>query len=432
MRWGRPSSLVHAVVLAAVITACGTRSEPVPSTAAATLPAGPLTTTTTSTTPSPTTAQPTLDEVAAPDGLAVLGTDGVVRVAADGRLVPAEADPHLSAQPTWAPDGRRLAWVEFDSEGRPGLAVADGPDTTHHSLPFGAFYLFWSPDGRKLAFLGNNPVTLGMVDVASGDVTALDSGSPYYFDWAPGSDRLLTHIGGVGIGIGPPGMPDETFAQASVAFLAPDWTPDGSGVVYVRGADGEGLSAAAGRQAAQEVPVRTLVHHDLESGTITELVEFSGRISFAISPNGERIAYSITGGGEPLNFGPLTSIDLLGGDPVTISPLDVLAFDWSPASDRLAFLTPNDDGTALRWAVGDGSSVQRFDSIVPSQTYLQSYLPFFDQYARSMTIWAPDGSAIAFPVSTPEGEQIWLQTLDGRRPGLVGPGVMAVFAPPGG
>jgi TolB protein len=436
MSRARTLSLVLALAFATLAGACTTAAEPTSTSAVATIPAGPLTTTsvppTSSATP-PTVAALTPDPIEAPDGLAVLGVDGVISVARDGRLV-AISDPTLIAtQPSWAPDGVGLAWVEFDTAGQAGIGIMVGPGepSRHVPIPFGAFYLLWSPDGHRLAFLGNNPVTLGLVDVAAGTAEVLDAGTPYYFDWAPTSDRLVTHIGGAGIAVGQPGRPTEILAPASVAFLAPEWTADGSAVLYVTGGPDDGLSAAAGNQPIAQPAMRTLVLRDITSGDLTEVVEFSGRISFSISPDGRRIAYSVTTGGEPLNFGPLVTVDLDGRDAVTISPRDVVAFEWAPDSRRLAFLSPSDDQTALQWAVGDGDTVVLFDPIVPSTTYLQSYLPFFDQYARGMTRWASDSSAIAVTVSTPAGDQIWLQPAGGGSPGLVGPGAMAVFAPSG-
>jgi Tol biopolymer transport system component len=43
-------------------------------------------------------------------------------------------------------------------------------------------------------------------------------------------------------------------------------------------------------------------------------------------------------------------------------------------------------------------------------------LPFFDQYAQSMTLWSPDGEAFAYPAMTGGIPGIWIQDIDGTDP----------------
>jgi Tol biopolymer transport system component len=47
---------------------------------------------------------------------------------------------------------------------------------------------------------------------------------------------------------------------------------------------------------------------------------------------------------------------------------------------------------------------------------LRDLVPFFDQYAQSMTLWSPDGTAFAFPAAVNGEAGIWRQDLSGGDP----------------
>ena len=75
-----------------------------------------------------------------------------------------------------------------------------------------------------------------------------------------------------------------------------------------------------------------------------------------------------------------------------------------------------------------GTRTVRRRPFVPSPTFLRDYLPFFDQYAQTITPWAPDGSAFAY-AGLHEGESgIWVQPLAGRRR-LIGDGAFVTWTP---
>ncbi len=400
------------------------------------------TTTTLAADPSPTTsqAQPPREQttvtqpptpIATPDGLAILGVDGVLRTSSDGTLIEVGAGGDVFAvQPTWAPGGSVLAWGEVDSSGVGQIVIA-APDATsveRYDVPFVPFYLHWSPDSTKLAFLGGNPVTLGIADRTDETVDIAAAGTPYYFDWAPDSARLVTHVGEVGIAIGAPDERGPRIAPATRSFLAPDWTPDGSAVLYVVEPESGIVASADGLPIAQvEDPLLELVSYDVESEEPSTLIEFRGRISFEVSPDGASLAFSVTGADRTPNFGSLVTMDLESRIQTTVQN-GVIAFEWAPDSTRLAFLTTTEDGTAVQWGIGNQDEVLVFGPIVPSATYTISYLPFFDQFARSMTRWAPDSSGIVYSAVGQTGDEIWWQPADGSKPGFIAAGSIGTFA----
>ena len=78
----------------------------------------------------------------------------------------------------------------------------------------------------------------------------------------------------------------------------------------------------------------------------------------------------------------------------------VLGFFWEPHGTRLAWVALNEEDRTMEWRLADGGSINsdggeavgglRFS---PSgETFLM--LAFFDQYSRSHSPWAPDGSAL--------------------------------------
>ncbi len=428
---------------ALLAAACGsTQSDIDPTSSTVPSTVQPTSTTTSSAPdPSPTTTQrPSPDQttvttppttIAAPDGLAVLGVDGVLRASSGGALIEiGGADDTFAVQPTWAPGGSVVAWGEIDSSGNGQIVIGapDGSRLERFDVPFIPFYMHWSPDGTKLAFLGGNPVTLAIVDRTDQSVDVAGAGTPYYFDWAPDSVRLVTHVGERGITIGAPDEAGPRIAPATRSFLAPEWTPDGSFVLYVVEPDTGIVASADGQPILQtDEPLLELVSYDVVSEELSTLLEFQGRISFEVSPDGATLAFSITGGPESINFGSLVTMNLESGAQETIQT-GVIAFEWAPDSTRLAFLTSTVDRTAIQWGIGDQDEVVLFEPIVPSATYTVSYLPFFDQFARSMTRWAPDSSGIVYSAVGQTADEIWWQPADGSDPGFIANGSIATFA----
>ncbi len=90
-----------------------------------------------------------------------------------------------------------------------------------------------------------------------------------------------------------------------------------------------------------------------------------------------------------------------------------------------------DDDFKLRWNVWDGTVSIEFEPFVPTRTFLAQYLPFFGQYANSLSFFSPDGGSFTFAGSIEgRGEGIWVQQVDGGAPAaLVAPGEFSTWAP---
>jgi Tol biopolymer transport system component len=338
----------------------------------------------------------------------------LVNVAPDGSdaVVLAEVvqNESLVVQPTWSPDGSRVAWVSLEATaGEPAATLvtttARGSQRTEAHTAVAPFYLSWDPTSSRIAFLGSpqgDGIQLGVVDVEAGGAhaTRLDGGDPFYLSWDPTGRELLVHVGFDRLDrLSLDGSLDTVHAHPG-SFRAPVWTADGASFVY-----------AAGASAGQH-----LVVEDVARARADDLVAFSGSIAFVVNPDGSRIAYQVVEGENDVR--PLSVIDRETGDIEQVSSGFAPAFFWSPRGDRLLHLLPEEDGGQVwfRWAVWGGDETLTSDRFYPSQTFGRDYLPFFEQYAQSMSLWAPDGNAFAYAGVNEAGEDgVWVQSV--RPPG---------------
>lgn len=323
-------------------------------------------------------------------------------------------DLRIYQLPSWAPDGKKLAFVGISgSDGVPDAAslhtsARDGTGlveafVSHREIPF---YLYWSPDSKNLSFLssteGGSALALQMVPAEGGEVRILDVGQPYYWSWAPDSQSLLVHAGG-GAGIRSEarlaflklneGVTEEGLDLHPTQFQAPAWSPDGKQLlVAIKTDDGNNALLLADDQGKMKKVLTT----------------FDGSISFAWSPNGKRVAYIISSDEPPGSLGPLTVLDPEKPFEARLTPEEarVTAFFWSPNSRKLVYFVPSLFAPTPEPNQPEGSeqfqvwlSMGIFDvksgkaelgpTFRPTEDFL-NILPYYDQYQQSVTIWSPD------------------------------------------
>lgn len=344
-------------------------------------------------------------------------------------------------QPTWSPTGERIAWTEINQRGLEPVSTLivaryNGLQPIRYETPFAPFYIHWSPNGEWIAYLSNwraidePSLALRVLDLQADPLgeespfRTIVQGQPLYFSWGPESSRLLTHIANERIEFHTLEGEGESLALSPAQFSAPDWSRDGSRLLY---ADGSG--------SHQRLVLADADGNDLSTvpGQVQEVTDFDQRISFALNPTGECIAYIVSPQSVgTAAFGPLYVYELDGQRTRAIGNAPVLAFFWSPDGSKLAYLMLDQRGDSLqlRWHVWDGTSSQAYMPIVPTRTFLSDYLVFFDQYARSMTIWSPDSNAFTYAAVDPEaGSRVWVQKLDQAEPVDVGRGVFVAWSP---
>lgn len=357
--------------------------------------------------------------------------------------------------PTWAPDNRRIAFVGVTySGGSPsnGTLYSESSDGSRlvplyksdQSIPF---YLYWSPDGHFLTFLsskGNGKLSLGM---AQGDkensTEELESGAPLYFAWSPDSQRMLLHVGGA--------VGDSDQARISVlplserksqhpisaspgSFAAPQWSPDGKQLLFSTEDSSSGQAVAVSNAQGEGSKV---------------LFKYDGRISFSWSPTGDHIAYIVTEARVQVpNFGLVKIVDADGKNSQEISQDPALAFFWSPNGKRIAFLTvktpsngasyraigpaqPVGQTVQVQWQVKDFETgkTKVVATFTPTENFI-NLLPFYDQYARSMTFWSPDSQSLVYASTEASGTgTIWIAGVNTDSPPFkIGEGVFAAWS----
>lgn len=335
---------------------------------------------------------------------------GVSAVSLDGTASPLlEETPGVQVrQPTWSPDGRLAVWSELEPAAMTAsIAMGDETNQRRIEVPTAPFYYSWSPDGDHVAYLGNAPegqgVALGMVDVADGSATLVDGGAPYYFDWHPDGERLAIHVAGRVLAFL---SFDGTRTEIPIAtgrFQAPAFLPDGRLVVLTAGPP-QALSVVDG------------------SGEITNLAPVEGVSMFVTSADGDRIAYTDVSVED--GRGELRAVSTSGGEPQVVDRGPVGGFAWNTTGTRLLYFTVDLEAQELIPNVWNGTEITRYPGFSPSATFITEYLPFWDQYSRSLTLWSPEGDAFVIPNAS---DRILVQRLEEASPADMGAGVFATW-----
>ena len=323
--------------------------------------------------------------------------------------------------PAWSPDGLRIAVVGSDTEGgfvRLYEDVAGSvPIEIYRSPNQTPFYLYWSPDSKHVSLLANHLGGIGLYLVSEGQPKQLlTTGSPFYWQWTSNSQQLFIHAGFSGSGsrlgftsrvadtleenIAPPGF-----------FQAPGISASGDYIAYSAITQrGPELVLSSRPGVAKEALERTVPHR--------------GLVALTWSPVKDELAFMSPAQDSRTYFGPIQLIDAETGLLETLTNNTALAFFWSPDGRYIAYLSPfrQDDGDFANNGVvqvvqNQPQYAQRQPTLLslyiinvaerserllttfaPSLQFLNQFLPFFDQYALSHSVWSPNSDALVFPV----------------------------------
>jgi dipeptidyl aminopeptidase/acylaminoacyl peptidase len=366
--------------------------------------------------------------------LLVAGSEGeIFTIDADGEhhvVLHQQEEGVVALQPTWSPDGSKVVWTELKMAGDGSAEIIIASQGHIQRLPSAnaPFYYYWSPDGRRIAYLGNTGtgISLGLADLENDTNRPIASGEPFYLDWHPDGSRLAVHIGLRIIAFLDREGTSTPASLRPALFQAPAWTPDGRLLVA---AQAEGATVAEGL-TAQVVPSQ-LVLTDDGNQRAKVLAELDGFTAFTVSPTGDRVAYTDTLGGGGVSLGPLRVVSIEGGEPIEIISGVVIAHQWSIDGRSLLFISIDAEAGSLVPNVWDGDKTSSFTGFVPTRTFGSAYLPFWDQYARSLSLWSPKGDAFVYAAAAGEGEpgRVMVQTIGGEPPIEVARGEFASWNP---
>lgn len=274
------------------------------------------------------------------------------------------------------------------------------------------FFLYPSPDGERVGYLGGQRGTGGFVmasvDITSGETTIHGRGQPFYSAWSPDGSELLTHVGtptgrSTGSRLTLRDSATDGYDGGRVLdlvtgrFQTPAYAPNGESIAVVLANEEDGSG------------IHLLGADGSDAGRIASV---NGAASLGWAPNGSQIAF--IDGLIPAGTGLAGPLAVVGGsrrDPRLISRFAV-AFFWSPDSTKLLYLEPFalEGGGQIGYRVGlyrsfDGES-QIIATIRPAPEFVQQIIPFFDQYSRAYSIWAPDSRNVVLNTLAETGERV--------------------------
>ena len=360
--------------------------------------------------------------------LLITDTTGAVVVVQEDGTVVETIEPPTGAryrQPIWvSPDTIVYAQTALEDNRLEALRLG-GDSVWSVELDTPPFYYLAAPasDAPTVVSLRNKVDGSGLIiEQISAEALplTLSEEAPFYASWNPSDGSLASHVGDTRLDI--TGSATETIDTTASGFQAPVWLTAGLISLRSRGDDmyltlwddSSFSDIARVRGAARFVgagdSLAIVTGGDIETGGIQALAQALPTIS----------------------SGVLTAIDLeeMSFTSVTSDPTPM--FQWDRAGERLLYVTfVNDPTPALKWHVWENGEVTDFEPFVPDPSWFATVAPFFDQYAQSVSLWSPDGSAFAYPALVNGEARILVQHLDGPEPVDIADGNWVAWSPAG-
>ena len=304
--------------------------------------------------------------------------------------------------PTWSPDNAQLACFARQGEDGPAsvyTVAADGVESWERaSLGQGApIYGNWSPRADMFTVLvqrGERQLALETIAMTQpGQTHTLLTGAPLFWSWAPQGQLVAAHVGDNETGRvvlieAATGTIVREISARPGTFRVPVWSPDGELLTYVeRGADGS----------------QTLRLFDIQSGENAPISRASGMTTALWSPDGQALVFSSTQRQGSMLSPSLHLLDLSSGQSTTLLETPVAGFLWAPHGTSLVYLSVDIQHSQLRWHQYDRTTGESLELVrfLPSREQTLQF-SFFDQYAGSHPLLAPDGTLLTFTGHLPD------------------------------
>ena len=172
-------------------------------------------------------------------------------------------------------------------------------------------------------------------------------------------------------------------------------------------------------------------------GVRTPVASVAGFTMFVVNRQGSRVALQVVGESTPIQValsdvpavptGGVVVVDVESGEVNVASQSPSVGFFWSPDGESLLVMGTDDDLVAPHVWQTSGESTE-FTQYRPSGTVARDLLPFFPQYAQSLTFWSPDSTAFAFGGAIEGNQGIWVQRVDETEPTKVADGIWVAWS----
>ncbi len=310
-------------------------------------------------------------------------------------------------------------------ESQPGIAPVIAPRVPH--------YINWSPGGDILSFVANGQfgLTFHLSDI-DGLLQSdpILNGAPIFHAWCIDNNFVAVHAGSELAVVESAGSRvTADISGGAVGFRTPAYSDDHASLAYaLPGEPGVVIMVAIFQGTASR-----------------EVARFSGGVALAFRPGTNQLSICVTHNPTSGTFDELWLLDLAESQtlPVKIAKGPFVACIWSPTGEHVALAIPLQTGdgryqVVVRDAAGAFGAASA--AFVPSLD-VRVALGFFDQYALSHHIWAPDGQsmvicgrepgdAVSAAFGETAGDYVFLWRPFERRPiELITAGEFAVFQP---
>jgi Tol biopolymer transport system component len=328
-----------------------------------------------------------------PDGTRIAFTRGthiwVTNVDGSNQVELTTGASETDDTPRWSPDGTKIAFAS-DRDGQLEIYVMNTDGTgqtrlTHSASGESSLTPAWSPDGSRIAFWSErdcgviapgvlHPCEIYVMNADGSQPTNLTGSSGWKIqpDWSPDGTRMLFTFG-ADIYVLPLAARLTTNASG-VQWSDPVWSPDGSRIAFQAGTGG----------GSSEVYVTTLTPG--VPAKVPSTPKPAGKDDFLFysspwSPDGSRLALQSNRDGS--HYG----VYVINRDGSALSRLTDITMDdttpaWSPAGSQIAYRCGS-SGVCVMNTNGTGKSLVGPGGVSPS--------------------WSQDGMTIAFSAGAPPG-----------------------------